>query len=91
MCLAFAIELVAPLHDYSGWYTLPFVGTLRWVDERSCHGAQYQCSCSHHIPIGLNRPSLGGTVPNSTTMSRRTALLIFCPTFINHSVSLFQV
>ena len=45
--------------------------------------------------IGLNRPALGGTVPNYTTMSRRPALLTFCPAFINHPVlggtSLIQV
>ena len=33
------------------------------------------------ITIGLNRPALGGTVPNYTTMSRRPALLTFCPAF----------
>ena len=33
--------------------------------------------------IGLNRPTLGGTVPNSTTMSRCPDLLTFCPTFID--------
>ena len=31
--------------------------------------------------ICLNRPALGGTVPNYTTMSRRPALLTFCPAF----------
>ena len=38
------------------------------------------------VDIGLNRPALGGTVPNSTTMSRRPALLTVCPAFINHPV-----
>ena len=35
----------------------------------------------HFDGIGLNRPALGGTVPNYTTMSRRPALLTFCPAF----------
>ena len=45
--------------------------------------------------IRVNRPALGGTVPNSTAMSRRPALLTPCPAFIDHPVlggtSRFQV
>ena len=36
--------------------------------------------------IRVNRPALGGTVPISTAMSRRPALLTPCPAFIDHPV-----
>ena len=34
-----------------------------------------------HVTIGVNRPALGGTLPNLTAMSRCPALLTFYPAF----------
>jgi len=34
-----------------------------------------------NITVGVNRPALGGTVPNLTAMSRCPALLTFYPAF----------
>ena len=54
--------------------------------------------CPHlcrYVSIPVNRPALGGTVPISTAMSRRPAILTPCPAFINHPIlggtSRFQV
>ena len=53
------------------------------------------CECSRESHIRVNRPALGRTVPISTAMSRRPALLTPCPAFIDHPVlggtSRFQV
>ena len=50
------------------------------MSERS--GRQYTLDGS----VRVNRPALGGTVPNSTAMSRRPALLTPCPAFIDRPV-----